>query len=322
MNAKGRSFRRRTTTDPSADRIEREAASLLVIDDAVKRYGDVVALDGVTLSVRSRQSFGLLGPNGAGKTTLLSCVCGLESVDDGDIRVAGAPVASLQALGSIGYAAQNTGIYNLLTVYENLQYQAMIRMPKSKVADAVDGALVEFGLRDVEGRLGHRLSGGQRRLVHLAVAMIHDPSLIILDEPTASLDAVTRARVIEIVRRRIDGGAGLLITSHDFRDIEELCDSVGFISSGQMVANGGVSEVLARHGAARVSFAVDGPQRNAPDGFTWTGQTCTAVGEDATELLSTAVAWLRQSDGELRDLRVAPATLEQVFFSLTGTSLS
>ena len=194
---------------------------------------------------------GLLGPNGAGKTTLVSIVAGLRRADAGTVHVGGIDVGrhpkSAQRL--IGFAPQETGVYPVLTVRDNLRFfagLAGLRRPDARVRiDEVGAAL---GLDELFDRRASELSGGERRRLHTAIALLHRPRLVLLDEPTTGADVRTRNEILELVRTLADDGSAVVYSTHYLHEIEALDATVAFIDHGRIVARGELAELVHRHG--------------------------------------------------------------------------
>lgn len=206
----------------------------LVMQDVRKHFGAVRALDGLTLTVPRGQIYGLLGPNGAGKTTALRIICGLLAPDHGNGHCLDVSLGITPR--RLGYVPQRGGLYDDLTVTENLRFYARahgLRWPRAIVADT----LREHGLEPHARQRVGLLSGGWRQRVALAASLLHDPQLVLLDEPTAGLDPEAREQFWQRLRERSARGVTLLVTSH-YADEAERCDSIGYLTSGRLLANG------------------------------------------------------------------------------------
>ncbi|HKG35975.1 MAG TPA: ABC transporter ATP-binding protein [Solirubrobacterales bacterium] len=203
-----------------------------------KRYGDgTVALDGLDLEVPSGSFFGLLGPNGAGKTTLISAVCNLIRVTAGEIEVFGLPGGSLEARRLIGVSEQEPNLDRFLTVRETLLYHGgYYGMPRRAAAERADQMIDVFDLRAKRDVRAPKLSGGMRRRLLLARALLHEPRLVILDEPTAGVDVELRHELWRYIRRLHEQGTTILLTTHYLEEAEALCEEIALISRGRIVA--------------------------------------------------------------------------------------
>jgi ABC-2 type transport system ATP-binding protein len=220
----------------------------LDIDDLVKRYETgTEALRGVSLDIEDGEFFGLLGPNGAGKSTLIHCATGLARPTGGEIRVFGHDALNdyEQARMAVGLAAQELNLDWFLTVEETLDYHAgYFGMPKKHRRERAAELLEAFSLGDKRDERVRTLSGGMKRRLVLARALMHRPRLLILDEPTAGVDVELRLELWQYVKRINAEGTTILLTTHSLEEAEQLCDRIAFINGGDIVARG-TSEELA-----------------------------------------------------------------------------
>ncbi|MDQ1713260.1 MAG: type transport system ATP-binding protein [Frankiaceae bacterium] len=216
----------------------------------VKDYRRSRAVDGVTLRIRSGERVALLGPNGAGKTTTLMMLLGVVSPDEGSVAILGHPLPKerAKALGQVGFAAGYLPLPEKLRVREYLtMYGHLYDLPDA--LGAARAALARFQIPDLEAALGTELSSGQKTLVGIAKATMHAPRLLVLDEPTASLDPDVALRVRTGLQSLCDDeGTALLVTSHNMLEVERLCERVVFLSAGRVVADGSAEEVAAVFG--------------------------------------------------------------------------
>jgi ABC-2 type transport system ATP-binding protein len=216
----------------------------------VKAYRGSTAVAGVDLEVRAGERVALLGPNGAGKTTTLFMLLGVVTPDAGQVELVGhrLPEGRTRALAQVGFAAGYLPLAERLRVKEFLRMYADLYGVDTR-GDAIEVALRRFGIGHLSGALGTELSSGQRTLVGIVKATLHDPRLLVLDEPTASLDPEVALRVRRGLLELSDQqGSALLVTSHDMSEVERLCDRVVFLSHGTVVADGSPAEVSASFG--------------------------------------------------------------------------
>ncbi|MCB0795193.1 MAG: ATP-binding cassette domain-containing protein [Flavobacteriales bacterium] len=205
-----------------------------------KRYGDQVAVDRVDLDVRTGEVVGFLGPNGAGKTTTMKAICGLIVPDHGQITVGGTPVTkdpnSVRA--NIGYLPENNPLYEDMPVLDLLQFTARIQgVPESRVKDRVGAMVKECGLEQEKHKIVGELSKGYRQRVGLAQAMVHDPQVLILDEPTTGLDPNQIVEIRELIRS-LGQSKTVILSTHILPEVEATCDRILIIDRGRIVANG------------------------------------------------------------------------------------
>jgi ABC-2 type transport system ATP-binding protein len=223
-----------------------------------KRFGSVQALDGITLHVPAGTVYGLLGPNGSGKTTLIRSLVGLVKPDEGTLNVLGAHMPRRQVLASIGYMTQAPALYADLTAEENIRFFARVQG-----GGDIESALRFVDLWDRRRSITSTLSGGMRTRLSLACALVHRPSLLLLDEPTVGVDPQLRATLWDGLRAMAAEGTTILVSSH-VMDEAERTDRLGLIRDGRMLAEGTVRELMAKAGTERLEDAfliLSGPDR-------------------------------------------------------------
>ena len=216
----------------------RSSPAALSIEGLAKTYDDgTVGLDGLDLEVPAGEFFGLLGPNGAGKTTLISAVCNLIRLTDGRISVFGHPHDSMQARRVVGVAEQDPNLDRFLTVRESLVYHGgYFGMPADAASARADEMIEVFDLQAKSSTRTSKLSGGMKRRLLLARALLHEPLLVILDEPTAGVDVELRHDLWRYIKRLHQQGTTILLTTHYLEEAESLCEDVALISKGRIVA--------------------------------------------------------------------------------------
>jgi ABC-2 type transport system ATP-binding protein len=225
----------------------------------LKRYPTgVEALRGVSLEIPRGEFFGLLGPNGAGKSTFIHCTTGLARPTAGEIRIFGHDAVDdyQHARSLVGLAPQEPNLDRFLTVEETLDFHGgYFGMPRRDRRERVEELLEAFALADKRHARTRTLSGGMKRRVLLARALMHRPALLILDEPTAGVDVELRLELWHYIRRINEEGTTILLTTHYLEEAEELCDRIAFINGGEIVAQGTSGELAARFGAASLEEA-------------------------------------------------------------------
>jgi len=231
----------------------------LQIENLVKRYPTgTEALKGVDLTISPGQFFGLLGPNGAGKSTLIHCTTGLAAPTSGAIRVFGHDAVSHyeQARLAVGLAPQDLNLDWFLTVEETLDYHGgYFGMPRRERRERSRELLEAFSLVEKKDDRTRTLSGGMKRRLILARALMHRPRLLILDEPTAGVDVELRLELWQYVQRINAEGTTILLTTHYLEEAEQLCDAIAFINGGEIVAQGTSGELAARYGVSSLEDA-------------------------------------------------------------------
>jgi ABC-2 type transport system ATP-binding protein len=227
----------------------------VLIEQLQKRYGKTEALKDVSFKVEAGEIFGLLGPNGAGKTTTLRCLCTLSAPDSGRIELAGIsvlehPKAARQLLG---YVAQEVALDKVLTGRELLQLQAALyHLPRSVIAERIDTALQRLSLEPWADQKTGTYSGGLRKRLDLAAGLLHEPKVLVLDEPTVGLDIESRRVIWDFLRQLRDRGTTVLLTSHYLEEIDALADRVAIIDQGRVIAEGTPSQLKDRVGGDRI----------------------------------------------------------------------
>ncbi len=280
------------------------AAPMLTIRDIRKSFGQTTAVGGLSLDIAAGEVFGLLGPNGAGKSTTIAITTGLLAPDSGSVDILGlGSPADPRVRMHLGLAPQEITLYGELTARENLMFFARlygIASPRARVDELL--AQVELDTR-ANDRVA-TFSGGMKRRLNLAAAIVHDPQLVLLDEPTAGVDPQSRNRILELVRTLAAAGKTIVYTTHYMEEAAKLCDRVGIVDHGRMLDVGSVSELIARHGGQSTV-------------------TVTRGDADQRVLTSDPVAEIAHqfAAGGVTGVRVERPDLESVFLSLTGRSL-
>jgi ABC-2 type transport system ATP-binding protein len=231
---------------------------MLQITDLSKRYGAVVALDGASFTVRPGRLVGFLGPNGAGKTTTMRCVFGLARADHGTITWQGQPIDRAHRL-RFGYMPEQRGLYPRMKVADQLSYFAQqhgLRAGDAKAATA--RWLAGLGLSDRAGAKLEALSHGNQQRVQLGAALVHDPELLVLDEPFSGLDPLGIATMSDILRERAAAGVGVVFSSHQLDLVEDLCEDVVIINRGRIAAAGAIGDLRAASARRHLEIEVVG----------------------------------------------------------------
>jgi ABC-2 type transport system ATP-binding protein len=278
------------------------------VEGLTKRYGDHVAVDGIGFTVKQGEAFGILGPNGAGKTTTLEMIEGLRQPDGGDVEVLGRPVwpDPRAVQGRIGVQLQSTTLFDKLTARELLELFA-------RFYDRTDGperAQLSLRLVGLEGKAESfpgDMSGGQQQRLAIALALVHDPDVVFLDEPTTGLDPQARRNLWDVIRA-VNGDAGktVVLTTHYLEEAEELCDRVAIMDSARVIALDTPAGLVASLGAdVRVSYVENGEER-------------VAYVPDAQAAVLDLLEQAQRAGSRIESLSVRGPSLEDVFLRLTG----
>ncbi len=291
------------------------------IDRVVKRFGALTALDGVSLAIEEGEFFGLLGPNGAGKTTLISCLAGLARPDSGRLSVLGRDVVDdyRAARRLLGVVPQELVFDPFFTVRETLRFQSGY-FGLTRNDDWIDEILAALDLTDKANTNMRRLSGGMKRRVLVAQALVHKPPVIVLDEPTAGVDVELRQGLWTFVRKLNGQGHTIILTTHYLEEAEALCGRIAMMKQGRVVALDTTANLLARFSGHALWVRLADPrplpgELAARARFEDDGRSLRLPLSGAADLEPT-LSRLRESGCIVEDLRVFPPDLEEVFVNL------
>lgn len=307
---------------------------ILVADSLVKSFGDLTAVDGVSFTIAPGETFGLLGPNGAGKTTTISMIAGLLTPDAGSVTVAGEEIRtnSTKGRGAIGLVPQALAIYPDLTGQENLLFFGKLYGLGTKVLERrVDEVLGIIGLTDRKDDQAKEYSGGMQRRLNIGVGLLHDPRLLILDEPTVGVDPQSRNAILESVEQLSREGMAVLYTTHYMEEAERLCDRVAIIDEGQIQAEGTRRELVSMVGEKdRVSIHATGDLDGVAEALLAIPGVTEASSSDhrldvlateASSILPALLGGVTEAGGSITGVEVVEPNLEAVFLHLTGKAL-
>ncbi len=279
---------------------------MLVLKNLSKHFGKICAVDDLSLEIRRGEIFGLLGPNGAGKTTTVNMAIGLLKPDRGSIEIEGlgSPTRP-EVRARIGIAPQALAIYGELSAEENLRFFGTIQgLRGGRLSERVRWGLEFVDLYERRRDRVKTYSGGMKRRLNLAVALIHDPPLLLLDEPTVGVDPQSRNSIFDKIEAMREEGRTIVYTTHYMEEAQRLCDRVGIMDQGKLLAMDSVPALITAHGGKSTIVATRDE-----------GEVRLRTGDPLGELLR-----LRESGG-MRDFRVESPNLEGVFLDLTGRHL-
>lgn len=334
-----------------------ECHDIVTVTDLVKRFGDNSAVDGVSFSICEGEVFGLLGPNGAGKTTAISMISCLLTPTSGDVVVDGASV--LTDPGKVKYALgvvpQDIALYPTLTALENLKFWARMYGLSGKILEQRVGEALELAdLADRSREPIEKYSGGMKRRINIAAGIMHHPKVLIMDEPTVGIDPQSRNHILETVKDLNRRGMTVIYTSHYMEEVEFLCDRVGIMDRGKLIALGTIDELKRLVGdenvisvrvnevpvealeALRALPGVDSVSAASPaaeegseearvsegaETTPETGTTIEVLSHDAGAIIASVVTTLTASGARVTSIDVREPNLESVFLHLTGKSL-
>ena len=324
----------RAATGSAADAPTADAPVVLAVRDLRKRYGELEAVKGVSFQIHEGETYGLLGPNGAGKTTTISMVCGLLTRDAGEVTLDGQAidVGDVAAKAGIGYVPQELAIYPDLTARENLEFfgrlydlgGAQLRARTSEVLELI-------GLTERARDRTATFSGGMQRRLNIGIGLLHQPRLLLLDEPTVGVDPQSRNAILESVAELGRQGMAILYTTHYMEEAERLCTRIGIIDGGEIRAEGTRKELVALIGqrdqvrlaltgdvvaAARAAGHVRGVASAAAK-----GDEVKVLTADAGRVLPRLLDAVEAAGAHVRGVEIVQPNLEAVFLHLTGRAL-
>jgi len=312
-------------------------ASLLEVDNLVKKYGDLTAVDGLSFNVQPGEAFGLLGPNGAGKSTTMMMVCGLLAADSGEVRLEGRRLDRMhpQSRQRMGVVPQDLALYPDLTARENLMFfGSLYHLSGARLRGKVETVLEQVGLTGRADDLMGTFSGGMKRRLNFAAAIMHDPVLLILDEPTVGVDPQSRAHLIACIRRLQQSGTAIIYASHYMEEVQLVCSRAAIVDHGRLLACDSIAQLLTQipfevelklgQAALPEDMSLGTSARIEYDGdeavvrFRSQNQSCeTALNRDVTSILTT----LEHHGVSVRSIRTHEPNLERLFLKLTGNKL-
>lgn len=304
------------------------SSSPLQIEAVVKRFGQVTAVDGITLELRDGECVGLLGPNGAGKSTLIRSIVGRVVPDAGRVAVFGCPADSTAARAALGWVPQELALYPRLTAKENLEsFGRYHGLAGTGLQQAVAWCLDWASLRDRAGELAKNLSGGMRRRLNMAAGLIHRPKLVLMDEPTVGVDPQSRNRIFEMIEKLHVEGTAIIYTTHYMEEAERLCDRVAIVDHGRIIALGTNEELVKSAFASRSQVLARFADPTGGVGA-WVEQRGGRLVDSTAQFTvehPTEIAGLLDDAAkaglELVDVSLRRPNLESVFLHLTGREL-
>jgi len=309
----------------------RPTLPVLSVTDAHKSYGATQALRGVGLELRERELLGLLGPNGAGKTTLVRALAGRLALDRGRVELLGKPLGEGSDRAALGVVPQEIALYPLLTARENLHaFGSLNGMKGAALRDRIAWALEWTALADRGNEPIKRFSGGMKRRLNIACGVLHEPRVILLDEPTVGVDPQSRERIYDMLDRLRGSGASLLLTTHQLEEAEARCDRIVIIDHGQVRAAGTFEELVAatvgnhRRVAIRLDRAVEAPIPGFENGGDSSGAGSAMLRAQVDDVGAELAALLQRAEGagyHIEDVEVRGPSLQAVFLHLTGREL-
>lgn len=299
-----------------------------------KRFGQLVAVDGVGFAIAPGETYGLLGPNGAGKTTTVSMLCGLLEPDSGEVVVAGHRVSGsgVKAKAQIGYVPQDIALYPDLSGHENLQFFGRLYgLSGTDLKARIDHMLEVVALTERADERVEHYSGGMKRRLNIAAGLLHEPKVLVLDEPTAGVDPQSRNAILENVADLAKAGMAVLYTTHYMEEAERLCDRVGIIDEGKIIAEGTRRELVAQVGqrdrielsatGQLAKFGAQAKRLKDVDDATVGDGTVQLLVREGRRLLPRVLEIAERTGAQISSVEVIEPDLEALFLHLTGKAL-
>lgn len=317
---------------PSPD--SEHSSPVLSVGDLHKSYGDTQAVRGVSFEIAPGENYGLLGPNGAGKTTTIKMIAGVLAADRGRVTVCGEELTTgaTAVKSRIGWVPQEVALYDRLSARENLSFFGRMQGLSGKtLARRVDEVLELTALADRAGDKAVKFSGGMRRRLNIGIGLLHQPDLLILDEPTVGVDVQSRTAILDQVAEMTRQGTAVLYTTHYIEEVERLCHRVGIIDHGLLIAEGGRAELVKMVGERdRIFIGAEGALAEGAarveelagvDQAVVSAKGMELLVSDATPLLPAILETLFRSEVSVTGVDVEEPDLEAVFLHLTGRAL-
>ncbi|EMS70223.1 ABC transporter ATP-binding protein [Ruminiclostridium cellobioparum] len=306
---------------------------IVEIKDVIKRYGDRIAVDNMSMNVREGEILGLLGPNGAGKTTLINSIIGITGINSGEIKIFDQVMSqnNYYVKKNIGVVPQNLAIYNEFKAYENVEYFGRLYGLKGReLKDSIRQALDFTGLWERKNEYPKKFSGGMQRRLNIACSIVHRPKLIIMDEPTVGIDPQSRNHILDSVVKLNEMGSTVIYTSHYMEEVEALCSRVVIIDNGRLIAQGTIEELKEYIQDEQI---IDIVLKNYSHSITEAVKAVYGVKEcllqegrmkvilDKSSSLARIINSIVENGGIITKINMEDASLEDVFLGLTGKKL-
>lgn len=305
---------------------------MISVSNLQKNYGAVQALKGISFEIREGEFYGLLGPNGAGKTTTISIMSTIVPPSDGKVSIAGYDLRNspIECKKTIGVVPQEIALYNQLSAYDNLLFWGgMYNVPPAELKSRIDETLQLFGLFDRKNDKVKIYSGGMKRRINIASAILHRPRILFLDEPTVGIDPQSRNLIFEVIEKLHKEGMTMVYTTHYMEEAERFCDRIGIIDSGRIIAQGTLDELKAQ---SKMMETIVAAFSTIPQG---TAEKIATIWKDATQEentihfrttntksdLSKIILHCSELGLDILNIEIKKVNLETIFLSLTGKQL-
>lgn len=307
---------------------------ILEVKNLIKRYGDFLALDHINFHIKEGEIFGLLGPNGAGKTTTISILSGLTMYDGGEVEFLGKEIKrnEMEVKQELGIVPQDIALFEDLTAHENLDYFGRLYGLRGKLLrERIDEALEFTGLMDKRKDFPKGFSGGMKRRLNIACAILHHPKLIIMDEPTVGIDPQSRNHILQSIKKLNEMDSTIIYTSHYMEEIEEICTRIAIVDQGRVIAQGTKEELkslvsdeeklVIELEAVNYTIVENVKTISSIRECVMKGNRLEVIGKKDEQNVSKIIKLLSDENIEILSLNVEKPSLESVFLTLTGRTL-
>lgn len=308
---------------------------IIQLKDVTKRYDDKLAVDNISLDIEEGELFGLLGPNGAGKSTLISMICGLTKLDKGDIIINGSSIKTnpIAAKQNIGLVPQEIALYENISAIDNLKFWGkMYSLKGNLLKERIEEVLEATGLKDRRKEKVSKFSGGMKRRLNIACAVMHYPKIVIMDEPTVGIDPQSRNNILEFTKElNKKHGSTLIYTSHYMEEVEALCSKVCILDEGKVIAKGDqdhIKRMIMNEERVEITISEYKPEidlilkkLNSVREVVYKDSKLTVIMQDTQRSIQQIIEVLIKAEIGISDISIKKPTLETVFLSLTGKAL-
>lgn len=308
---------------------------IIQLKDVTKRYDDKLAVDNISLDIEEGELFGLLGPNGAGKSTLISMICGLTKLDKGDIIINGSSIKTnpIAAKQNIGLVPQEIALYENISAIDNLKFWGKMYSLKGNILkERIEEVLEATGLKDRRKEKVSKFSGGMKRRLNIACAVMHYPKIVIMDEPTVGIDPQSRNNILEFTKElNKKHGSTLIYTSHYMEEVEALCSKVCILDEGKVIAKGDqdhIKRMIMNEERVEITISEYKPEidlilkkLNSVREVVYKDSKLTVIMQDTQRSIQQIIEVLIKAEIGISDISIKKPTLETVFLSLTGKAL-
>ncbi|MNI31622.1 Daunorubicin/doxorubicin resistance ATP-binding protein DrrA [compost metagenome] len=308
---------------------------IIQLKNVTKRYDDKLAVDNISLDIEEGELFGLLGPNGAGKSTLISMICGLTKLDKGDIIINGSSIKTnpIAAKQNIGLVPQEIALYENISAIDNLKFWGkMYSLKGNLLKERIEEVLEATGLKDRRKEKVSKFSGGMKRRLNIACAVMHYPKIVIMDEPTVGIDPQSRNNILEFTKElNKKQGSTLIYTSHYMEEVEALCSKVCILDEGKVIAKGDqdhIKRMIMNEERVEITISEYKPEIDlilkkltSVREVVYKDSKLTVIMQDTQRSIQQIIEVLIKEEIGISDISIKKPTLETVFLSLTGKAL-